>query len=133
VIDMIANAKRAFDVFGHARTGPEIGSESGSMCALEQMPLQPLTLPRGEFKRPPACRDRFQCRPPADFQIMLPTTHAARIDIEAACDLGLSNPLFQESDGMLTFTLQLFWTALRSDRSPPHNKNSIGHYLCRNQ
>jgi hypothetical protein len=29
--------------------------------------------------------------------------------------------------------LQLFWTAPRSDKSPPHNNHSIGHYLCRCQ
>lgn len=34
---------------------------------------------------------------------------------------------------MFPLALQLFRTALRSDSSPPSNKDSIGHYLCRNQ
>src|ERR1039458_8501038 len=56
--------------------------------ALEQKSLQPLALTGREFKRSTAGRDRFQCLPTANLQIMLPTAHAARIHIEAARDLG---------------------------------------------
>jgi hypothetical protein len=39
----------------------------------------------------------------------------------------------KQSDGVLALALQLFRTALRSDKPPPLNKSSIGLYLCRNQ
>jgi hypothetical protein len=35
--------------------------------------------------------------------------------------------LLKQADGMFAFALQLFWTALRSDKSPPHNNHRIGH------
>jgi len=133
VIDVIANAEGLLDVLGHTGTGPKIGGKPGSMRALEKLLLQSLALAGREFKRPPAGRNRLQGCPAASLQVMLPSAHAARIDIEAARDLSLSKPLFKQPNGMLAFTLQLFWTALRSDNSPPHNNHSIGHYLCRNQ
>ena len=128
MIGEIANAKGTLNVFRHTGTGPKIGWESCRLRALEQVSFQPTALARREFKRPSACRDRFQCNPTANLQIMLPTADTARIHIEAARDLSLGDPLFQQPDGMLTLTLQLFWTALRSDKSPPHNNNRIGHY-----
>src|ERR1700730_15307374 len=133
VIDVIANAKAALDVLSHAETGPKIGRESGCLRALEQLLLQPLALAGGEFKRPFAGRNRFQSCPAAQLEVMLPAAHAARIDIQTARDLSLSKPLFQQPNSMLALPLQLLWTALRPDKSPPHNNHSIGHYLCRSQ
>jgi len=127
VIDVIANAEGVLDVLGYARTGPKIGGEPGSLRTLEQLLLQPLALAGGQFKRPSTGGNRLQSCPAASLQVMLPAAHTARIHIQAARDLGLSNPLFKQANGMLAFTLQLFWTALRSDKSPPHNKHSIGH------
>jgi len=37
MIGMITNAKGALDVFGHERTGPLIGGESGGSRAFEQL------------------------------------------------------------------------------------------------
>ncbi|HTV54416.1 MAG TPA: hypothetical protein VMI06_05820 [Terriglobia bacterium] len=133
MIDVIADAEGLLDVLGHTRTGPKIGGESGGLRTFQQLPLQPLALAGREFKRPSAGGNRLQGCPAASLQVMLPAAHAARIDIQAARDLGLSEPLFKQPNGMLAFTLQLFCTALRSDNSPPHNNHGIGHYLCRNQ
>ena len=103
------------------------------VCLCQQLLLQPLALPGGKFKRPSPGGDRFQGRPAAELDVMLPAAHAARIDIQAARNLGLSQPLLQQPDGMFTFPLQLVWTALRPDKSPPHNHHRIGHYLYRRQ
>ena len=46
MIDVIANAKAAFDVLGHARAGPMIGGESCRLRALEQLGINILDTPR---------------------------------------------------------------------------------------
>ena len=97
MIDVIANAKDTFNMLGHARISPQISGESCCLRALEQLFLQPLALAGGEFKRPSAGGDRFERRPTAQSQLMLPAAHAARIDIQTARDLGLSQPLFEQS------------------------------------
>jgi len=133
VIGVIANAKAALDVLSNAGADPKTGRESGGLRSLEQLLLQPLALSGEEFKRPSAGGDRLQSRLAAELDVMLPAAHAAWIHIQTARDLGLRKPLFKQANGVLAFTLQLFWTALRSDKSPPHNNPSIGHYLCRYQ
>jgi hypothetical protein len=122
LIDMVANAKRALNVFGHAGTGPQIGRESSCSRALEQMLFQPLPLSRGKL-----------ARPAAETQIALPSPYARRIDIHGPGRFGLSKSLFQQGDGMLPLAQRLFQTALRSDSSRQSNKGTIGHSLCRNQ
>ena len=133
MIDVVANAKRALNVLGDAGTGPQISWESSHSRALKQMLFQPLALSRGKLAWPAAGRHRLQRRSAAETQIALPSSYATRIDIHGASHFGLSKSLFQQCDGMLPLALQLFRTALRSDSSPPSNKDSIGHYLCRNQ
>lgn len=99
----------------------------GVMIASSVLVVVSLALAGREFKWPSAGRNRFQRCPPASLQVVLAAAHAARIDIQAARDLGLGQPLLQQSDGMLAFTLQLFRTALRSDNSPAHNNHIIGY------
>ena len=127
MIDVVANSKRTLNVFGHTGTGPQISRESSCPCALEQMLFQPLALSRGKLARPAAGRHRLQRRSAAETQIVLPSPYATRIDIHGPGHFGLSKSLFQQCDGMLPLALQLLWTALRSDSSPPSNKDSIGH------
>lgn len=133
VIGVITNAKSALDMLGHAGTGPQIGRESGCLRSLEQLFLQLLALARREFQRPSAGGKRFESGPAAEAQGVLPAAHAARIDIQTARDFSLRQPLAEQIGGALALALQLFGSALRPDRSPPKNKNSIGLYFCRTQ
>ena len=127
VIDVVANPKRALNVLGHAGTGPQISRESSCSRALEQMLFQSLSLSRGKLAWPAAGGHRLQRRSATETQIVLPSPYAARIDIHCPGHFSLSKSLFQQCDGMLPLALQLFRTALRSDSSPPSNKDSIGH------
>jgi hypothetical protein len=129
VIDVVANAKGVLNVLGHARAGPQISWESNCPRALEQMLFQPLALSRGELARPAAGGHRLQRRSAAEKQIMLPSPYAPRIEIHGPGHFGLSKSFFQQCDGMLPLALQLFRTAVRSDNSPPSDKDSIGHYF----
>jgi hypothetical protein len=105
MVDVIAHAKAALDVLGYARTGPQLGRESGSQRAPEQLFFQSPALARGEFQRPSAGRDSFQRRPAAQPPVMLPAAYAARINIQPARDFGLRNSLFKQLNGALPFTL----------------------------
>ncbi len=127
MIDVVANAKRALNVLGDTGTGPQISRESSYSRALEQMLFQPLALGRGKLAWSAAGGHRLQCRSAAETQIALPSSYATRIDIHGAGHFGLSKSLFQQCDGMLPLALQLFRTALRSDSSPPSDKDIIGH------
>ena len=127
MIDVIANAKGALDVLGHTGTGPEVGREPGGLCALEQMLLQPLALPRRKPGRSARSGNRFQCRPAAQVHIVLPAPYTARLNPDGARYFGLRQPLTQQVDGPLPLALQFFRTAKGSDRSPPNHHSSIGH------
>ena len=133
VIDVIAHAEAALDVLGHAGTGPQIGGESRRLRPAQQLLFQLLALARRQFRRPSAGRNGAQGGLASGALGALPTAHAAGINLEDAGDGSLSQALLEQIDGAFPFALQLLRTALRSDRSPPHNKSSIGHYLCRNQ
>ncbi len=115
VIDIIANPKCALKVLGQDTTSLEIGPESGCWRPLEH--LQQLVLARGEFQRPRDSQGCFQRCPPASLKLMLPAALTARIDIQKAHDLGMSQPLFPEFDATLMFALQLYRTTMWSDRS----------------
>jgi hypothetical protein len=130
VIHVIAHAESALDVLGHPGTSPKIGGESGGLRAFEQVPFQPLAVALGEFGRPATGRNSFERRPAAKSRSVLPAPHAARIYVQAAGDFGLGQAMVEQIDGALAFALKFLRTALWTDRSPRHNKNGIGHYLC---
>ncbi len=133
VIDMIAHAEAAFDVLGDARTGPQVGGESRRLRPAQQLLFQLLALAQRQFRWSSAGRNGLQSGLACGALGALPATHAARIHLQKASDFSLRQILLEQIDGALPFALQLLRTALRSDRSPPHNKSGIGHYLCRNQ
>ena len=127
MIDVGASAKRALNVRGDTGTGPQISRESSYSRAREEMLFHPLALGRGTLAWSAAGGPRLECRSAAETQIALPSSYATRIDIHGAGHFGLSEPLLQQCDGMLPLALQLFRTALRSDSSPPSDKDIIGH------
>ena len=119
MIDVIANAKCALDVFGHPGAGPKVGCEPGGVRALEQMPLQSLALTRRKSGWSATGRNRLQRRSPAQTQITLPAPHAASIHSHPTSHFRLRQPLTKQFHSPLPRTLQFFRTAMRSDRSPP--------------
>ena len=121
MINVIAHAKAALNVLGHAGIGPQIAGKSRRLRALLQLFLQPLALTLGEFKRSSACRNRFQRRPTAQLHVMFPAAYAARVHIQPARDYCLRKPLFQQPDSALPFPLQLLRTASRTDTTPPYS------------
>ena len=133
VIHAIAHTEAALDVLGDPRTGPQIGGESRRLRPAQQLLLQLLALLRRQFRRSSAGWNGSESSFASAALGTLPTADAARVNLEDAGDFSLRQALLEQIDGALTFALQLFRTALRSDRSPPHHQSSIGHYLCRNQ
>ena len=133
VIHVIAHTEAALDVLGDPRTGPQIGAESRRLRTSQQLLLQLLALLRRQFRRSSAGWNGSESSFASAALGTLPTADAARVNLEDAGDFSLRQALLEQIDGALTFALQLFRTALRSDRSPPHHQSSIGHYLCRNQ
>jgi hypothetical protein len=133
VIDVVAYPEGAFDVLRHPGTGPKVGGETCRLGTLQQLFFQSLTLILVELERSSAGRNRLQSGSAAPAQIMLPTAYAAGIDAHRAGHLGLGKTLLKQSDSVLALALQFFRTALRSDKPPPLNNDSIGLYLCRNQ
>ena len=93
----------------------------------QQLLLQLLALLRRQFRRSSAGWNGSESSFASAALGTLPTADAARVNLDAG-DFSLRQALLEQIDGALTFALQLFRTALRSDRSPPHHQSSIGHY-----
>ena len=66
VIDVIAHAEAALDMFGDARTGPQIGSESCRLRPAQQLLLQLLALLPRQFRRSSAGRNGSEGRLASD-------------------------------------------------------------------
>ena len=99
VIDVVGNAVAAFDEFGHAPTGPEVGGKAVGLGALEQALTQAVALACGQSAGPTGGGPGAKAGLAAAFVGSAPSADAAGIDLQSPGDVGGGASLLEQVDG----------------------------------
>jgi hypothetical protein len=131
MIDVIFDAKTTLHQFGHPRTRPQVGVETGGLRTFEQQRFQPTLVLRCQFGRPSWRRLGSYSRLTASSCRRLPTPNAAAIHAYAPRHFRGQQSFLEQRQRPQASVLQFLWASGWSHHAPP--TGMIGHYLCSNQ
>src|SRR5450631_2336918 len=128
MIDVILDAKTMLHQFGHARTSPQVGVETGGLRTFEQPRFEPTLVLSRQFGGPSWRRLGAHSSLTTSSRCRLPTPNAAAIHAYPPRYFRRQQSFLEQRQRPQASALQLLWASGWSHRAPP--TGMIGHYLC---